>query len=117
MTTTDNPLSYDPTYEDTDQRLGGNDEPVLLEKLHEQATQVAAVRGTTYEVQLRVTLEDDTAAWLPLGVTPAGNARDAMRAHSGSSLISPGDVLRATPVRNITELTLDIETTTRLRLS
>lgn len=123
MTTTDNPLSYDPTYEDTDQRIGGPDqnydEPVPLEQLHAEAEKVKTTR-TPYEVSFSEydAPEGGRQTWVPLGKFAATTARDAIRqAFAASDSLVEGMVLRAIPVRNITTLTLGIETTTRLRLS
>lgn len=114
MTDIDTPL-YDP-----DARLGGHDDPTLLESLHEEAEKVRP-RRTRYEVQVRVEDANDApAAWMPVRVIDASGARDALRQASTDGMepvIHPGDRLRAIPLRNITELTLDVETTTRMRLS
>lgn len=101
--------------EDTDARLGGNDDPVLLETLHADAEQVAdESKRTWYEVQIIVN-PDGPVAWRLLGQVRGSSARDAMRQLADQA--QKGDVLRAIPVRNITQLTLDVETTTRMRLS
>lgn len=111
--------------EDPDARLGGHDDPVLLEQLHADAELVVPIAGRTrYEVQVEVEDPDDAPkAWMPVAVVEASGARAAMRmvaAGIGASNgynVKPGDTLRAIPVHNITQLKLDVETTTRLRLS
>lgn len=108
-------------YEDVDQRPGGNDSNTMLEQLHEAAEKLGVTKGRTgYEVSFQEYDEPEGGrlAWVPVGVFQATSARDAIRqAFAADSSFAPGDVLRAIPERNITALTLNVETTTRLRLS
>lgn len=110
--------------DDPDARLGGHDDPpeTMLEAMHEEAEKVKP-RLTRYEVQLQIEAELDNEhsrmTWMPIGVAEANSARDAIRvvAQDDEMEISAGDLLRAIPVRNITQVRLDVETTTKLRLS
>lgn len=111
--------------DDPDARLGGHDDPVpetMLEAIHEEAEKVKP-RLTRYEVQLQIASELDNdhprMAWMPVGVAEASSARDAIRvvAQDDEMEIEAGDLLRAIPIRNITQVRLDVETTTKLRLS
>lgn len=108
--------------DDPDARLGGHDDPVLLEQLHAEAEHVPPSKRTRYEVQVQLEAEleeDPRTSWLPIGVAYGSNARDAIRQVAGDehTMCVAGDVLRAIPVRNITQMRLDVETKTKLRLS
>lgn len=108
----DHPL-YDP-----DARLGGND-TTMLEALHEQAEEAKPSKGSTrylIEEQLQ-SAGDEPAIWGAVERVDASSARDAIRRWARDHNPRPGVTLRAIPVRNITQVQLDVETTTRFRLS